>query len=96
MVNVGEQNKPNGGRSILDYSLIVCFTLIILLAILVLDAFEYISVPGAKKATNKFKEMTSAMTSDELLGKLIITLRILYNMETRGMVRVDMNIEGLR
>ena len=71
MVNVGEQNKPHssGGRSILDYSLIVCFTLIILLAILVLDAFEYISVPGAKKATNKFKEMTSAMTSDELLGK---------------------------
>ena len=70
MVNIGEQNKPSsGGRSILDYSLIVCFTLIILLAILVLDAFEYISVPGAKKATNKFKEMTSAMTSDELLGK---------------------------
>jgi len=83
MVNVGEQNKVNGGRSILDYSLIVCFTLIILLAILVLDAFEYITVPGAKKATNKFKEMTSAMTSDELLGKWLITILRTLNMETR-------------
>jgi len=47
-VNTGVQNKPNGsgGRTLLDYSLIACFTLVVLLAILVLDAFEYIHIPG--------------------------------------------------
>jgi len=45
-VNNGLQNSPGKpGRSILDYSLVACFTLVILLGILVLDAFEYISVP---------------------------------------------------
>lgn len=75
MVNVGEQNKPHGagGRSILDYSLIACFTLIILLAILVLDAFEYITVPGAKKVSSGVSAGVKALTgngevtNDELL-----------------------------
>ncbi|KAL9186528.1 hypothetical protein ACHAXT_005766 [Thalassiosira profunda] len=46
-INNGKQNKPgSGGRSLLDYSLVACFALILLLGIVVLDAFEYISVPG--------------------------------------------------
>ena len=46
-VNTGEQNKrPSQGRSILDYSLIGCFVLILLMGVMVLDAFEYITVPG--------------------------------------------------
>lgn len=50
-VNTGEQNKPSGGgRSILDYSLVACFTLIVLLGILVLDAFEYITIPGGPRS----------------------------------------------
>lgn len=35
-------NKVHGGRSILDYSLVACFTLILLLGIVVLDAGEWI------------------------------------------------------
>lgn len=65
MVNVGIQNKPStGGRSILDYSLVVCFTLLIVMALLVLDAFEYITVPGfggAKGMTHNALEASSGV-----------------------------------
>lgn len=65
-VNTGHQNKSNGGRSILDYSLVACFTLIVLLGILVLDAFEYISVPGASKARGAISSLSiGGMTQDE-------------------------------
>ncbi|KAL7529498.1 hypothetical protein ACHAWF_006234 [Thalassiosira exigua] len=58
-VNTGEQNKPQGaggGRSLLDYSLVACFTLVLLLGILVLDAFEYITIPGAGGAKGTVHE----------------------------------------
>mmetsp|Transcript_24164 Transcript_24164/g.52118 ORF Transcript_24164/g.52118 Transcript_24164/m.52118 type:complete len:195 (-) Transcript_24164:339-923(-) len=72
MVNVGEQNKPHAppGRSILDYSLVACFTLIVLLAILVLDAFEYITVPGASQARGKLSSMSAAATTNEELAEV--------------------------
>mmetsp|Transcript_14591 Transcript_14591/g.35164 ORF Transcript_14591/g.35164 Transcript_14591/m.35164 type:complete len:193 (-) Transcript_14591:310-888(-) len=69
-INIGQQNKPNApGRSIVDYSLIACFTLVVLLLILVLDAFEYISVPGSSRGSGKMTAASSgegAVTSDEL------------------------------
>lgn len=54
-VNTGIQHKgPSKGRSLLDYSnLIACFTLILLTGILVLDAFEYITVPGVGGAKGR-------------------------------------------
>lgn len=72
MVNVGEQNKPRGppGRSTLDYSLIACFTLIVLLAILLLDAFEYITVPGASLARGKISSMSAAATTKGELAEV--------------------------
>ena len=48
-VNTGKQNTPNSsphGHSILDYSIVGCFALIFLLVILLLDAYEYVTVPG--------------------------------------------------
>jgi len=72
MVNVGKQNTPRGppGRSTLDYSLIACFTLIVLLAILLLDAFEYITVPGASQARGKLSSMSAAATTKGELAEV--------------------------
>lgn len=64
-INNGQQNKSAPQRSLLDYSLVACFTLIVLMAILVLDAFEYITVPGAKSARGKLSALSGGMSSDE-------------------------------
>jgi hypothetical protein len=40
-------NPSPPGRSILDYSIVGCFVLIFLLVLLLLDAYEYVTVPGA-------------------------------------------------
>jgi hypothetical protein len=48
-VNTGKRNTPNPsppGHSILDYSIVGCFALIFLLVIVLLDAYEYVTVPG--------------------------------------------------
>mmetsp|Transcript_31902 Transcript_31902/g.52030 ORF Transcript_31902/g.52030 Transcript_31902/m.52030 type:complete len:198 (-) Transcript_31902:55-648(-) len=69
-VNNGVQNKGHKpGRSILDYSLIACFTLVILLALLVLDAFEYISVPGGKGANGNIHTGIEAATGMSIMSK---------------------------
>jgi hypothetical protein len=47
--NTGKRTTPNSsppGHSILDYSIAGCFALIFLLVILLLDAYEYVTVPG--------------------------------------------------
>mmetsp|Transcript_33810 Transcript_33810/g.71100 ORF Transcript_33810/g.71100 Transcript_33810/m.71100 type:complete len:208 (+) Transcript_33810:263-886(+) len=64
-VNTGHQNKSGGnGRTILDYSLVACLTLILLMAILLLDAFEHITVPGkdhVKAGFNAVKSVGSGL-----------------------------------
>lgn len=73
-VNIGVQNKAAKGRSILDYSLVACFTLVVLLLILVLDAFEYISVPGKAALSNKFAGVTTADVAKEMASEDISKL----------------------
>eukprot|EP00580_Thalassiosira_gravida_P002988 CAMPEP_0201607556 /NCGR_PEP_ID=MMETSP0492-20130828/6621_1 /ASSEMBLY_ACC=CAM_ASM_000837 /TAXON_ID=420259 /ORGANISM="Thalassiosira gravida, Strain GMp14c1" /LENGTH=207 /DNA_ID=CAMNT_0048072163 /DNA_START=122 /DNA_END=745 /DNA_ORIENTATION=+ len=76
-VNTGVQNKSGGnGRSILDYSLVACLTLILLMIILLLDAFEYVSVPGkdhVKAGFNAAKSMGSSIVGggDETNAELL-------------------------
>mmetsp|Transcript_19988 Transcript_19988/g.42065 ORF Transcript_19988/g.42065 Transcript_19988/m.42065 type:complete len:183 (+) Transcript_19988:100-648(+) len=63
-INKGQQNNPKQGRSILDYSIVTCFTLFILLVIVCLDAFEYITVPRLKLPS---KAEGAPMDNTELL-----------------------------
>ncbi|KAL3822434.1 hypothetical protein ACHAXA_007441 [Cyclostephanos tholiformis] len=49
-INTGNRSAPNPssfGHSFLDYSIVGCGALILLLVILLLDAYEYVTVPGA-------------------------------------------------
>ena len=63
--------SPNttGQRSALDYSIVACFTLILLLFILLLDAYEYVTVPGAKHARNQLHQGVESLTGMELTSK---------------------------
>ncbi len=56
-------------RSALDYSIVACFTLILLLFILLLDAYEYVTVPGANHARNQLHQGVESLTGMELMSK---------------------------
>lgn len=56
-------------RSALDYSIVACFTLILLLFILLLDAYEYVTVPGASHARNQLHQGVESLTGMELMSK---------------------------
>lgn len=68
-MNIQGPNTTSGQRSSLDYSIVACFTLILLLFILVLDAYEYINVPGASHARNQLHTGVEAVTGMELMSK---------------------------
>lgn len=56
-------------RSALDFSIVACFTLILLLFILLLDAYEYVTVPGASHARNQLHQGVESLTGMELMSK---------------------------
>jgi len=58
-----------GQRSTLDYSIVGCFTLILLLFILLLDAYEYVAVPGASHARNQLHQGLEGLTGMDILSK---------------------------
>ena len=75
--SVGKYNKnmniqsssPTGQRSPLDYSIVVCSTLVLLLFILLLDAYEYVTVPGARHAQKQLHEGVESLTGMEIMTK---------------------------
>eukprot|EP00984_Skeletonema_dohrnii_P038155 scaffold41051_cov178-Skeletonema_dohrnii-CCMP3373.AAC.1 len=70
-MNIMNIQGPNttGQRSTLDYSIVGCFTLILLLFILLLDAYEYVTVPGASHARNQLHQGLEDLTGMEIMTK---------------------------
>ena len=68
-MNIQSSNGAPGQRSSLDYSIVGCFTLILLLFILILDAYEYVTVPGASHARNKLHQGVETVTGMEIMSK---------------------------
>lgn len=52
MVAIG---KTHPQRSAIDYTIYFCLTIVLLLVIILIDAYEYVSVPGAKHASNHIR-----------------------------------------
>ena len=68
-MNIQGQNYTTTTRSTLDYSIVACFTLILLLFILLLDAYEYVAVPGASHARNQLHQGLEDITGMKMMTK---------------------------
>ena len=69
IMNILGQNHTTTTRSTLDYSIVACFTLILLLFILLLDAYEYVAVPGASHARNQLHQGLEDITGMKMMTK---------------------------
>ena len=65
----GQNHTTTTTRSTLDYSIVACFTLILLLFILLLDAYEYVAVPGASHARNQLHQGLEDITGMKMMTK---------------------------
>ena len=68
-MNIQQGPNHTTTRSTLDYSIVACFTLILLLFILLLDAYEYVAVPGASHARNQLHQGLEDLTGMEIMTK---------------------------
>mmetsp|Transcript_11852 Transcript_11852/g.19557 ORF Transcript_11852/g.19557 Transcript_11852/m.19557 type:complete len:195 (+) Transcript_11852:186-770(+) len=69
IMNIQQGPNHTTTRSTLDYSIVACFTLILLLFILLLDAYEYVAVPGASHARNQLHQGLEDLTGMEIMTK---------------------------
>lgn len=69
--NTGKRNTPSpssSGYSCLDYSIVGCAAIILLLIIVLLDAYEYVSVPGASVLRGSGGGLGKAIGSDVVVS----------------------------
>eukprot|EP00584_Thalassiosira_punctigera_P000502 CAMPEP_0172542328 /NCGR_PEP_ID=MMETSP1067-20121228/12971_1 /TAXON_ID=265564 ORGANISM="Thalassiosira punctigera, Strain Tpunct2005C2" /NCGR_SAMPLE_ID=MMETSP1067 /ASSEMBLY_ACC=CAM_ASM_000444 /LENGTH=191 /DNA_ID=CAMNT_0013328553 /DNA_START=362 /DNA_END=937 /DNA_ORIENTATION=- len=61
MVSMSEKIQPK--RSAIDYSIVACLAFIFLLVIILVDAYEYATVPGAKHARKHIHNSVESMSA---------------------------------
>jgi len=86
IMNIQGSNTTTGQRSTLDYSIVGCFTLVLLLFILLLDAYEYVAVPGASHARNQLHQGLEGLTGMEIMDEKELAQLQLHIAEAKAVV----------